>query len=299
MTALAQQIIERYQGSAPQRIISAVESAAARTGASFSQLMENAATESGFNATAKSASSSATGLFQFIDSTWLGMIKKYGAQFGLGKYADQITMKNGHPCVANCQTRDAILNLRKDPKISALMAGMMDNENRQYLSTHTSGPVGATEMYLAHFLGAAGATTFLNDRLENGNIAAAKIFPEAAAANKHVFFDSTTGQPRTLDQVYAFFSQKINGTQFAETTNGNPVAPPTASVTTAPASSPQALPQSASMSLMQSLMAQALPSSSAPYMDGGFIAGQPLSADSIYLLAQMQNGMSGQGSYFF
>ncbi len=303
MTALAQQIIEKYQWSAPQRIISAVENAAARTGANFSQLMENAATESGFNASAKSTSSSATGLFQFIDSTWLGMVKKYGAKFGLGQYAAQITMKNGKPCVANCAVKSAILNLRKDPNISALMAGMMNNENRQYLSAHTHGPVGTTEMYLAHFLGASGAAQFLNDRAQNGGIEAAKAFPEAAAANRHVFYDAKTGAPRTLDQVYDFFAQKLTGTQFAENNNGSPAVPPAGSVTTAPALSAQeALPLSDSMPLMQSLMAQALPSSSAMMMGGGFIAGQPLSADSIYLLAQMQqgmNGMGGAGNYIF
>ncbi|MBU6475874.1 MAG: transglycosylase SLT domain-containing protein, partial [Alphaproteobacteria bacterium] len=205
-----------------------MENAAARTGASFSQLMENASTESGFNAAAKSSTSSATGLFQFIDSTWLGLVKQYGAKFGLGKYADQITMKNGKPCVANCAVKNAILNLRKDPEISALMAGMMNTENRQYLSAHTGGPVGTTEIYLAHFLGASGATTFLNDRAENGSVADASVFPEAAAANKHVFYDAATGRPRTLDQVYDFFSQKLAGTQFAETTDGSTAAPPAA-----------------------------------------------------------------------
>jgi hypothetical protein len=124
MSTLMQQIAEKYQGSAPQRVINAVEKAASATGADFSQLMQKASTESGFNASAKSSNSSATGLFQFIDSTWLGMVKEHGAQLGLGKYADQIHIKDGKPCVANCSVKNTILNLRKNPEISAMMAGM-------------------------------------------------------------------------------------------------------------------------------------------------------------------------------
>src|ERR1035437_9911408 len=114
MSTLVQQIIDKYQGSAPQRVVNAVENAAARTGADFSQLMEKASTESGFNPSAKSSSSSATGLFQFIDSTWLSMVKEHGAKYGLGNLASQIQMKDGKPCVANCTVKNTILALRKN-----------------------------------------------------------------------------------------------------------------------------------------------------------------------------------------
>jgi len=303
MTTLMQHIIEKYQGSAPQKVISAVERAASRTGADFAQLMQNAATESNFNPSAKSSSSSATGLFQFIDSTWLSMVKEHGAKFGLGKYADQIQMKDGKPCVANCNARNAILALRKDPEISALMAGVMSAQDKQYLKANTDGPVGKTEMYLAHFMGAGTAAKFLNSRDDNGNASAAALFPREAHANKSIFY-TANGHARSLDQVYNMLAKKVGGTADG-TDNGTEATPLAGSETTAPASSAHALPPSNCMPLMQDMMAQALPSSSsnggiiwndAPktaHKSGfshshGFIASQKISADSILALAQMQ-----------
>ncbi len=310
MTTLVQQIINKYQGSAPQRVVNAVENAATQTGADFSLLMEKASTESGFNASAKSSTSSATGLFQFIDSTWLGMVKEYGAKFGLGQYADQIQIKNGKPCVANCDVKTAILNLRKNPEISALMAGEMTTEDKQYLLNNTDGTVGRTEMYVAHFMGSGNAAKFLNAREDNGAASAAQLFPKEAHANKSIFFNSA-GQARTLDQVYSVLARKIGGTQTAGITTGTPTSQPLAgSDTTASVSSANALPLSNCIPLMQSMVAQTLPSSNGIIWNdaaassrsgfshaSGFIPGQKLSANSILLLAQMQHhATSGIGS---
>jgi hypothetical protein len=318
MTTLVRQIAEKYQGSAPQKVVNAVEEAASRTGADFSQLMEKAYTESGFNPSAKSKTSSATGLFQFIDSTWLGMVKQYGAKFGLAQYASQIEMKNGKPCVANCNVKNAILNLRKNPELSALMAGVMSAQDKQYLQSNTDGPVGGTEMYLAHFMGAGGAAKFLNARDDNGSASAAQMFPREAHANKSVFYNSSTGQARTFDQVYNILARKIGGTENATANNGTDGLPlADGSETTAPASSTHAPPPSDGMPLMPVTMAQALPSSSDDGIiwdtpatgarsgfshSSGVVAGQKLSANSILLLAQMQHqhvpgGMKSKSHY--
>jgi hypothetical protein len=315
MSTLVQQIVDKYQGSVPQRVINAVEKAASATGADFSQLMEKAATESGFNASAKSSTSSATGLFQFIDSTWLGMVKEHGAQLGLGQYADQIHMKDGKPCVADCTVKNAILNLRKNPEISAMMAGMASADDRNYLQSHTDGPVGGTEMYLAHFMGAGGAAKFLNARADNGSASAAQVFPKEAHANKGIFYNSTTGHARTLDQVYNLLARKMGDTQVVEDNNGTSDSQPTDSVgvssaTTAPAPSTHSPPPSDGMPLMPGTMAQALPSSDDGIIwdspattarsgfshSGGFIPGQKLSSNSILLLAQMQQHHTLDGS---
>jgi hypothetical protein len=211
MTELLSNNTDKYQGVASQRIISAVAKAAHRTGADFSSLMNKAATESSFNPAAKSKSSSATGLFQFIDSTWLKMVKTHGAKYGLENFAKQIEMKDGKACVGNCKVKDAILNLRKNPELSALMAGEFSTENKRYLENNTQGTVGETEIYLAHFMGAGGAAKFLNQRHDNPDSVASQIFPKAAHANKAVFFDSETGRPRTLNQIYDFFANKLGG----------------------------------------------------------------------------------------
>jgi hypothetical protein len=221
MAELLSNNTDKYQGVASQRIISAVAKAAHRTGADFSSLMNKAATESSFNPSAKSKSSSATGLFQFIDSTWLTMVKTHGAKYGLENFAKQIEMKDGKACVGNCKVKDAILNLRKNPELSALMAGEFSTENKRYLENNTQGTVGETEIYLAHFMGAGGAAKFLNQRHDNPDAAAARIFPKAAHANKAVFFDSETGRPRTLNQIYDFFANKLGGQASSDEAGGS------------------------------------------------------------------------------
>lgn len=212
MSAVAGNIIGKYEGVAPTRIISAVEKASAKTGVDFQFLMEKASTESSFNANAKAKTSSATGLFQFIENTWLSMVKTHGEKYGLGKYADAITVnQNGKACVTDCNMKNEILNLRKNPEISALMAGEYSASNKDFLESKVGGDIGSTELYLAHFLGAGGAAKFLNSRGANPEAKAAAIMPEAARANKNVFYDRATGRARSLEQIYDLFAQKFTG----------------------------------------------------------------------------------------
>src|SRR6185312_11086689 len=76
---------------AASRVTSAIRDAAKVTGARFQYLLNTAARESNLDPAAKAKSSSATGLFQFIDQTWLGTMKQSGAALGYGKYANAIT----------------------------------------------------------------------------------------------------------------------------------------------------------------------------------------------------------------
>src|SRR3954464_1692340 len=73
------------------KIAGSIKQAASTTGASFEYLLTTAKMESNFNPKASASTSSARGLFQFIDQTWLGTVKEAGAQLGYGKYADAIT----------------------------------------------------------------------------------------------------------------------------------------------------------------------------------------------------------------
>lgn len=209
MTAGFGNIIKQYQGVAPNSVLNAVAKASKATGANFSFLMKKAATESSFNPSAKAKSSTATGLFQFIENTWLSMVKKHGDKYGLGALAAKIEMKDGRPCVTDCSAKKEILDLRKNPEISALMAGEFSAENQRYLENNTDDQIGETELYLAHFMGAQGAAKFLNARAEDPEQIAAEIFPREAAANKNVFFDQDTGEARTLDDVYSLMNDKF------------------------------------------------------------------------------------------
>ena len=77
--------------SARAKIASAIKQAADATGASFDYLISTAKIESNLNPSAQASTSSAKGLYQFIDQTWLGTMKQDGAALGLGRYADAIT----------------------------------------------------------------------------------------------------------------------------------------------------------------------------------------------------------------
>src|ERR1700740_3132314 len=73
------------------RIAGAIKQAAGATGVNFQYLLATAKMESNFNPTAGASTSSAHGLYQFIDQTWLGTVKEAGAQLGYGKYPDALS----------------------------------------------------------------------------------------------------------------------------------------------------------------------------------------------------------------
>ena len=211
------------QRAGPQ-VTQAIRAASTRTGVNFSYLMEKAAAESSFDADAKARTSSATGLFQFIESTWLNMVKKHGHKYGMGALADQIDQRGR---VQDRTLRAEILELRKDPEKASLLAAEFAAENKRHLQRHYGGDIGATELYFAHFLGAGGATAFLNAHRDNPLGAAADLFPEAARANRNVFYDRQTGQPRTMAGIYEFFDKKFKaGDSPAMAGHDAPTMPP-------------------------------------------------------------------------
>ena len=94
--------------------------------------------ESAGRADAKNPLSTATGLGQFIEGTWLRMMRSY------------------RPELAESLTRAELLELRLDPGLSREMVSNLARENEAYLRDrgHRITP---GRLYLAHFLGAAGA----------------------------------------------------------------------------------------------------------------------------------------------
>ena len=216
---------------AGENIASAIQTASAKTGVDFSYLLQQAGVESSFKAEAKASSSSATGLYQFIESTWLGMVNKYGDKYGLGDYAAKI---NDTGKVADKAMRKEILDLRKDPHICALMAGELAAENKSILQNCTSRDIGSTELYMAHFMGPSGAAKFLNTLGKSPNANAANLFPAAAAANKNIFY-TAAGKPRSVQDVYALFDKKfeIASTSCDATTATNTTTVKSPSPTTA------------------------------------------------------------------
>src|SRR5258707_5079806 len=112
------------------RIAGAIKQAANTTGTSFEYLLATAKMESNFNPTASASTSSARGLYQFIDQTWLGTVKEAGAQLGYGKYADAITRSpSGSYSVSNPAARTAIMKLRDDPAAACSMPAGLTQSN--------------------------------------------------------------------------------------------------------------------------------------------------------------------------
>src|SRR3546814_1987545 len=64
-------------------LLSTLKQASSSTGVDFAYLVAQAGQESGFRPDAQASGSSARGLFQFIDSTWLQMVRDHGAKYGL------------------------------------------------------------------------------------------------------------------------------------------------------------------------------------------------------------------------
>ncbi|MFA6280358.1 MAG: transglycosylase SLT domain-containing protein [Bdellovibrionales bacterium] len=193
------------------RVVAAIKAASAKSGVDFAYLLNKASQESDLNPTAKAGSSSATGLYQFIDQTWLKTVKASGDKYGLGDIAAKITVgADGTARVANAADKKAILALRTNPEVAANMAAELANINKEALEKKVGGKIGSTEMYMAHFLGSGGASTFLNAMKENPSASAADLLPQAAAANRSVFYDSETGKPRSVSQIYAKFAAKFD-----------------------------------------------------------------------------------------
>jgi hypothetical protein len=191
-------------------IVRSIRQASQATSTDFRLLMAQAAQESSFQPDAKASGSSAAGLFQFIDSTWLDMVRRFGAKYGLGALAQQIgTDTAGRPVVTDPAVRRKILELRNDPRLSASLAGEYNRLNKAEVEHALGHAVGPADLYMAHFLGAAGATTFLKAMERNGGTTAADLLPDAAAANRAVFYDARTGEPRTVAQIYRTLAGRI------------------------------------------------------------------------------------------
>jgi hypothetical protein len=192
-------------------VTAVIRQASRSTGIDFGYLMAQATQESGLRPDAKSATSTATGLFQFTEGTWLDMVRRHGAQHGLGDLAARITTDSaGKPVVGDPATRKAILDLRTDPGLSAVFAAEYARDNKGEVERALGRTAGATDLYFAHFLGATGAGSFLKAVQRESGTPAADLFPEAAAANRSVFYD-TSGRARSVGEVYRSLSEKIQG----------------------------------------------------------------------------------------
>lgn len=186
------------------QVVASIQKAASSNKIDFDYLLTQAKVESALNPDAKAKTSSATGLFQFTSGTWLNVVRRHGDAVGLSAEAAALNSAN----VSDASV-SKVLALRKEPTISAELAARFALDNAKALNAAGHKSVGSTELYLAHFLGAGGATTFLNGLRDTPERAAATTLPQAANANTGIFYDA--GKPRSYREIYDRFAKKFEG----------------------------------------------------------------------------------------
>lgn len=194
------------QTASDGNVVDAIRRGAAATGSDFDYLLKTAQRESALDPQARAPTSSATGLFQFIEQTWLGMVKSEGPRFGLSAEARAITRgADGRLSVSDPTMRREILSLREDPAMAAKLAGALTQSNGAHLANALGREPRPADLYVAHFLGARGAVDLIDAATRDPARSAAAMFPQAARANPSIFFDRT-GAPRGAGEVYGLLA---------------------------------------------------------------------------------------------
>lgn len=192
--------IAALPAAAPTPVRAAIAHAAQRTGVDFDYLLAQAKIESSLDPAARARTSSAAGLYQFTNSTWRETLERHGDEHGLGW---------ARAALADPATRSAAMALRHDPAAASLMAAELASDNRAALTGVLGREPDAAELYLAHFLGAGGASKFLGALQADPGQSAAALLPQAAAANRTIFYGEG-GAPRSLGGVMALMRGKVD-----------------------------------------------------------------------------------------
>ena len=204
-------------------VLDAVQNASVRSGIDFDYLFDVARVESAYNPAAKASTSSARGLYQFTKQTWLATLDRHGANHGLAWAADAIGRDaSGRLSVADPALRQQIFDLRDDPAASSNMAAALTGDNRAYLESRIGRSAEPVDLYLAHFLGSGGAAKFLTALAADPDHPGASMMPEAAAANRSVFY-AGDGSMRSLAEIRERFRVKLE--EGGKIENMKPFAP--------------------------------------------------------------------------
>lgn len=208
--AFGQQRVSRW-------IVDAVVRASNATGVDSAYLMALADKESSLLPDSKARTSSAEGLFQFVETTWLEAVRRYGGKHGYAAASDAIKLVRGRPTVVDPGSRRWILALRRDPFLSAVMAGEMVKTQREILAGKMARDPSFSELYVAHFLGSSAASRFVELLGGNARQSAPEAFPAAAKANRRIFFKAAETrkgaktEARSVAEVQLQFDAMMNG----------------------------------------------------------------------------------------
>lgn len=180
-------------------------------GADPTLLMAVADKESSFSTSVKAKTSSATGLYQFIEQTWLGVVNEFGHRHGLGAEAKLIGRSGRQFTVADGAERQRILDLRREPYLSALLAAEMLKRDTLRLEKAVGRHLTGGEIYLIHFLGPDAAQTFIETMEETPGAKGADLLPRPAQANRPIFYAEAGGETKTLSvaEIHKKFNDMI------------------------------------------------------------------------------------------
>jgi hypothetical protein len=268
-------------------VTGAIKRAAQSTGANFDYLLTTAKVESNLDPNSTISTSTATGLFQFLDQTWLGVMKTAGRAFGFGRYADAISQtSSGRYVVDDPALRDEMMKLRKDPTANAMMGGVITQQNAAVLEKRIGRKPTEGELYVAHFFGPHAAARVLQLAASEPNTDAVALFPEAARANRSVFYDRR-GNARTIAGVRDELVRRYQVAKARMVPSAAPTA--VAAQTPAPAASTAPARRVADTAGVTSAYAAAQPAApSAPAAATGEIAGPP-SRSAFHSLFETEN----------
>lgn len=170
-----------YKMGSPQAFI---HTASLESGIDNDILLKIAKAESSLDPTAQAKTSSAGGLYQFIDSTWKGMVDKYGEKYGIDE-TDKM-----------------------DPHANALMGALFIKDNANYIKKRTGKKPDARDLYLAHFSGAGTAVKAIKAIQDTPNAPADSVWSKGAIkANKSIFYKNQ--KLRTVSEVYKRLTDKV------------------------------------------------------------------------------------------
>lgn len=196
----------RYK--APPHILEFIDAASAMTKVDFDYLLRTAALESSFDPALEATTSTAVGLYQFVEQSWFHMVQETGAELGLEELAGAVGAgEDGGYAVAADEAREEILRLRYDPELSAIFAGLFTRRNFEALARMLEREPDAGELYVAHVFGASGAAKLIRLAAASPDAKAAKHFRRAARANRAIFYHKDK-KPRSAAEVYEFLTGK-------------------------------------------------------------------------------------------
>ncbi|MGQ9371903.1 lytic transglycosylase domain-containing protein [Azospirillum sp. A39] len=201
--------------TAAARLSLASRQVAGLSGHSYAAILAQASQESGMNPAARSRTSSASGPFQFLERTWLDLVRRHGAAYGLGDLAQRIESRGGLPVVKDAAVRKRILDLRHDIDLSAGMAARYLAEGRERLEARLKRPVSETESRIAYVMGVGGAAKLIRAAERTPHAAAADLLPAAARANRPLFYDRASGRALTAVETVSRLTHRMETEQRA------------------------------------------------------------------------------------